>query len=118
MGGVDDFEQELAQTRHKELLASNNAVKGAIEKLCEVMRNMPKPDAPIVNVAKPDQPIVNVQTNNDEIKGLIQQLTDLMSKQPTPQPVAVVKPVEWEHKVKRNGNGFIDSVISKSKVSG
>jgi hypothetical protein len=98
----------LAQIRHKELLASNNGVKAAIEKLADALNNLPKPVAPIVNVPKMDSPIVNVQTNNDEIKGLIQRLENLMAKQPT--PIVEQKKRKFVHTFNRDRNGFTNTV--------
>lgn len=106
---LENEDDDYAQIRHKELLASNNGVKAAIEKLAEALKNMPKPDAPIVNVPKMGTPIINVQTNNDEIKGLIQRLETLMSKQPTPT-ITEVKKRKFVHTFNRDRNGFTNTV--------
>ena len=113
--GVDE---KLDQLRHKELITAINSLKSvlskpepklhdngtkeSIDKLCELLSKMPKPEAPIVNITQ----------KNDELHAIMGRIESSMNK-PEKEPVQETK--EWHHKVVRDQNGFIDHVISKKK---
>lgn len=121
-----EFDRELAKKRHAEIAKTLQSISAALnrkgddnisaelEKQCqkieafsEVIRNLPKPQSPQININQ-DQVINSIQTiGKDILKGL----SDLQ--------LAIAKPkekTEWIFEVKRHSHSdLIQSVTAKQK---